>query len=142
RSAFELRAGQSVAFVLEQIDPGVEPTPIDSATVATWFKETVNFWRRWIGQSTYRGRWRDEVNRSALVLKLLQSRHSGSIVAAPTFGLPEMIGGERNWDYRYTWVRDASFSLYGLLRLGMTEETKAFIEWLIRRVADTPEPGR
>ncbi len=86
------------------------------------FKETVNFWRRWIARSTYRGRWREMVNRSALTLKLLTSRQHGSIVAAPTFGLPETIGGERNWDYRYTWIRDSSFTLYGLMRLGYTDE--------------------
>jgi GH15 family glucan-1,4-alpha-glucosidase len=141
-SEFTLAPGQSMAFVLEQLVLGVEPARVDTATVAAWFKDTVNFWRRWIGGSTYVGRWRDEVNRSALVLKLLQSRDWGSIVAAPTFGLPEMIGGERNWDYRYTWVRDASFTLYALIRLGLTSETKAFIDWLIQRVADTPERGR
>jgi GH15 family glucan-1,4-alpha-glucosidase len=137
-----LAPGQSMAFVLEQLVVGVEPARVNDATVASWFKDTVNFWRRWIGASTYAGRWRDEVNRSALVLKLLQSRQCGSIVAAPTFGLPEMIGGERNWDYRYTWVRDASFTLYALIRLGLTSETKAFIDWLIQRVADTPDRGR
>jgi GH15 family glucan-1,4-alpha-glucosidase len=141
-SDFTLAPGQSMAFVLEQLVLGVEPTRVDATTVAEWFKDTVNFWRRWIGASTYTGRWRDEVNRSALVLKLLQSREWGSIVAAPTFGLPETIGGERNWDYRYTWVRDASFTLYALIRLGLTGETKAFIDWLIQRVADTPERGR
>ena len=139
---FTLAPGESMAFVLEQLVVGVKPARVDGATVAAWFKDTVNFWRRWIGGSTYTGRWRDEVNRSALVLKLLQSRQSGSIVAAPTFGLPEMIGGERNWDYRYTWVRDASFTLYALIRLGLTSETKAFIDWLIQRVADTPDRAR
>ncbi len=141
-SELTLAPGQSMAFVLEQLVVGSKPARVDTPTVAAWFKATVNFWRRWIGGSTYAGRWRDEVNRSALVLKLLQSRHSGSIVAAPTFGLPEMIGGERNWDYRYTWVRDASFTLYALIRLGMTAETKAFIDWLIQRVGDAPEPGQ
>jgi GH15 family glucan-1,4-alpha-glucosidase len=140
-SNFTLAAGQSMAFVLEQLFVGVEPARVDPASVAEWFKDTVNFWRRWIGRSTYTGRWRDEVHRSALVLKLLQSRESGCIVAAPTFGLPEAIGGERNWDYRYTWIRDASFTLYGLIRLGLTGEAKAFIEWLVQRVADTPERG-
>ena len=138
---FKLRRGQHVAFVLEQTQPGAEPTRVSRAFVSRAFKETVNFWREWIGASTYRGRWRAEVNRSALVLKMLQSRHSGSIVAAPTFGLPERIGGERNWDYRYTWVRDASFTLYSLIRLGMTQETKAFIDWLSQRFADAPKPG-
>jgi hypothetical protein len=84
------------------------------------FKATVNFWRRWIDRNPYRGRWREQVNRSALTLKLLTSQEHGSIVAAPTFGLPENIGGVRNWDYRYTWIRDSSFTLYGLMRLGYT----------------------
>ena len=95
--------------------------------VSDWFKDTVNFWRDWIGRSTYHGRWREMVNRSALALKLLVSRHHGSLVAAPTFGLPEELGGERNWDYRYTWIRDASFTLYALIRLGYTEEAGAFM---------------
>jgi GH15 family glucan-1,4-alpha-glucosidase len=141
-SVVELGEGQSVAFVLEQLVDGTEPAHLGNRVVATWFKDTVNFWRRWIGRSTYKGRWRAEVNRSALVLKMLQWRHSGAIVAAPTFGLPEAIGGPRNWDYRYTWVRDAAFSLYALLRLGMTEETKAFVDWLVKHVGDTAEPGR
>ena len=141
-SELTLVPGQSMAFVLEQFFADVEPASIDLESVAEWFKDTVNFWRRWIGRSTYAGRWRDEVHRSALVLKLLQSREWGSIVAAPTFGLPETIGGERNWDYRYTWVRDASFTLYGLIRLGLTSEAKAFIDWLVRRVADSPERSR
>ena len=76
----------------------------------------MNFWREWMGRSTYTGRWRDAVNRSALALKLLTARWSGSIVAAATFGLPETIGGVRNWDYRYSWIRDASFTLYALTR--------------------------
>jgi GH15 family glucan-1,4-alpha-glucosidase len=139
---FTLAPGQSKAFVLEQLFVGVEPAHVDPTSVAEWFKDTVNFWRRWIGRSTYRGRWRDEVHRSALVLKLLQSREWGSIVAAPTFGLPEMIGGERNWDYRYTWVRDASFTLYGLIRVGLTGEAKAFIDWLVQRVADSSDRSR
>ena len=102
--------------------------------VSDAFKETMNFWRGWIRQSTYQGRWREMVNRSALTLKLLTSQTYGSIVAAPTFGLPEEIGGERNWDYRFTWIRDASFTLYALMRLGYTEEAAAFMRW-IERVA-------
>src|SRR5207245_3834824 len=95
------------------------------------FKQTVNFWRRWIARSSYGGRWREMVHRSALTLKLLTSREHGSIVAAPTFGLPETIGGGRNWDYRYTWIRDSAFTLYGLLRLGHTQAAGAFMDWLM-----------
>jgi len=105
---FTLGADQSAWFVLEVVtaeaSPGERP---DYPTEA--FKETVNFWRAWIGRSTYKNRWREMVNRSALVLKLLTSRQHGSIVAAPTFGLPENIGGVRNWDYRYCWLRDAYY---------------------------------
>ncbi|MGB6410770.1 MAG: glycoside hydrolase family 15 protein, partial [Candidatus Deferrimicrobiaceae bacterium] len=105
------------------------------------FKETLNFWRQWVARSTYRGRWRETVNRSALTLKMLTSRSNGSIVAAPTFGLPEEIGGERNWDYRYTWIRDASFTLYGLIRLGYTAEAAAFMRWIEGRAGELNPDG-
>ncbi|HEU4524640.1 MAG TPA: trehalase-like domain-containing protein, partial [Gemmatimonadales bacterium] len=103
-----LAAGQTATFILEQVTGNAEyPTDLDGY-VSESFKATMNFWREWIGRSTYTGRWRDEVHRSALTLKLLNARWSGSIVAAATFGLPETIGGVRNWDYRYSWIRDAS----------------------------------
>ncbi|MBA3344467.1 MAG: glycoside hydrolase family 15 protein [Gemmatimonadales bacterium] len=128
-----LPAGATATFILEQITADTSyPTDLDRY-VADSFKDTMNFWRGWVGLSTYSGRWRDEVHRSALALKLLHCRWSGSLVAAATFGLPETIGGERNWDYRYTWIRDSAFTMYALTRLGMTAETKAFIEWLARR---------
>jgi GH15 family glucan-1,4-alpha-glucosidase len=103
--------------------------------------QTIAFWRSWIGRSTYKGRWRETVNRSALVLKLLTSARHGSIVAAPTFGLPEEVGGERNWDYRYTWIRDGSFTLYGLMRLGFTDEAAAFMRWVEARCAEPSADG-
>ncbi len=92
----------------------------------------------WIGRSSYRGRWREMVNRSALTLKLLVSQPYGSLVAAPTFGLPEQVGGERNWDYRYTWVRDAAFTLFALNRLGYTDEAAAFMRWVEERCGELP----
>jgi len=125
---FVLRAGERVFFILD----GHEDSPhgIDPDREGALFKETLNFWQTWVAQSTYRGRWREVVDRSALVLKLLTSERYGSIVAAPTFGLPESMGGERNWDYRYTWIRDASFTLYALIRLGFVNESKAFNRFL------------
>jgi GH15 family glucan-1,4-alpha-glucosidase len=101
----------------------------------------MNFWHRWVSHSTYRGRWREMVNRSALLLKLLTSKPYGSMVAAPTFGLPEEIGGERNWDYRYTWIRDASFTLYSLMRLDYTEEAAAFMQWIEQRCYELNPDG-
>src|SRR2546428_8965107 len=131
---FTLGADQAAWFVLEVVLPQ-QPSPSaqpDYESAA--FKQTVNFWRRWVARSSYDGRWREMVNRSALTLKLLTSRQHGSIVAAPTFGLPETVGGERNWDYRYTWIRDSSFTLYGLMRLGYTQEAAAFMRWMMARV--------
>jgi len=138
---FTLHAGETAAFVLEQAEPGRESPSASPAYVVDVFKDTVNFWRTWIGQSRYQGRWRETVNRSALVLKLLVSNEHGSLVAAPTFGLPEELGGERNWDYRYTWVRDASFTLYALIRLGYTTEAGAFMRWIEDRCNDLGPGG-
>ncbi len=107
---FTLGADISAWFVLEMV-LAQEPSPSEQPDYQSdAFKQTVNFWRRWVARSTYGGRWREMVNRSALTLKLLTSRQHGSIIAAPTFGLPETIGGGRNWDYRYTWIRDSSFT--------------------------------
>jgi GH15 family glucan-1,4-alpha-glucosidase len=136
---FTLRADEHAAFVLEWAQPGEESPILMPDYVSSCFKNTSNFWRRWIGRSTYQGRWREMVNRAALTLKLLVSQPYGSLVAAPTFGLPEKVGGERNWDYRYIWVRDASFTLYALIRLGYTEEAGAFMRWIEARCRE-PEP--
>jgi GH15 family glucan-1,4-alpha-glucosidase len=136
---FTLRAGQTAAFVLENA-AGESPSS-GADYVAESFKDTMNFWRRWNRRSSYMGRWRETVQRSAMTLKLLTSRPHGSIVASPTFGLPETLGGERNWDYRFTWVRDASFTLYALIRLGYTEEAGAFMRWIEDRCADLGADG-
>jgi pentatricopeptide repeat protein len=128
-----LRAGEMRGMVLEI----GEPRPVRLVQVAeAWqlFNETVRFWRSWLGQSTYEGRWRETLQRSAITLKLMTYAPSGGLVAAPTAALPEQIGGERNWDYRYTWVRDASFSVYALLGLGFTEEAAGLGRWLAERV--------
>jgi GH15 family glucan-1,4-alpha-glucosidase len=138
---FTLRSDQSAAFVLEDAREGACSRSAAPHYVAEAFKETMNFWQNWVGRSQYRGRWREMVNRSALTLKLLTSQEHGSLVAAATFGLPEEIGGVRNWDYRYTWIRDASFTLYSLMRLGYTDEAAAFIRWIEARCGEL-EPGR
>jgi len=137
---FTLRSGGCAAFILEDArDRGESPSSgPDYASES--FKQTMNFWQNWIHKSQYRGRWREMVNRSALTLKLLTSEQYGSIVAAPTFGLPEEIGGVRNWDYRYTWIRDASFTLYALMRLGYQGEATAFGRWIEERCCQL-KPG-
>ena len=130
---FILKAGETATFVMEEVVSG-SSTPFSNPEYAgEAFRETVNYWRSWIGKSNYRGRWQEMVNRSALVLKLLTSQTYGSIVAAPTFGLPEAIGGERNWDYRYSWIRDSAFTLYALIRLGYTGEAEAYMRWIEAR---------
>jgi GH15 family glucan-1,4-alpha-glucosidase len=128
-----LTAGQMRGLELETDTAG----PVRQVRVAeVWrhFDETVDFWESWLAQSTYSGRWREELNRSAITLKLMTYAPSGGLVAAPTAGLPEQIGGERNWDYRYTWVRDASFSVYSLLGMGFKDEAAALGRWLRDRV--------
>ena len=128
---FTLAPGDSESFVLET---GSEmPSPAPSDDMRGELEDTVEFWRRWLAQTRYRGRWRETVHRSALVLKLLTFQQSGAMVAAPTTSLPEQIGGGRNWDYRYTWIRDTAFSLYALLRLGFTDEAAGFMDWLTDR---------
>lgn len=138
-SEFTLRAGDRVTFVLGGVrPPGEQP---EMEFVEQRFHETARFWKSWIAKSKYKGRWREMVNRSALMLKLLISREHGSLIAAATFSLPEEIGGVRNWDYRFTWLRDAAFTLYALVRLGFVEETEAFFEWLKGRLSDDAERG-
>jgi GH15 family glucan-1,4-alpha-glucosidase len=134
RARVELRAGEAATFVLDSIGPGQTPAPCTEEDVAAEFDATAAFWRGWLRRSTYTGRWREMVHRSALTLKLLTYAPTGAIVAAPTTSLPEVLGGTRNWDYRYTWMRDAAFCLYALLRLGFTEEAGAFMAWLQDRV--------
>jgi GH15 family glucan-1,4-alpha-glucosidase len=129
-----LSAGESLVFVIHLLGPDDDgPAMLDSENEARVRDLTIAFWRRWLSKCTYRGRWREEVRRSALVLKLLTFEPTGAIVAAPTTSLPEQIGGVRNWDYRYTWIRDAAFTLYGLLRVGFTEEVRDFIGWIQNR---------
>jgi GH15 family glucan-1,4-alpha-glucosidase len=138
---FVLKAGESMSFVLEEAQPGLATTCPSAHAIAEAFKATINYWRGWTGRSTYAGRWRETVSRSALTLKLLISRADGAMVASPTFGLPEDIGGVRNWDYRFCWIRDASFLLYAMMRLGHTEEAEAFMRWIEARCGELAPDG-
>jgi GH15 family glucan-1,4-alpha-glucosidase len=128
---FTLREGEKVMFVLSCLGPEDRPGRCpDVVEAEELFRDTVAYWRHWLSKCTYTGRWREMVHRSAMTLKLLSFEPTGAIVASPTCSLPEAIGGSRNWDYRYTWIRDAAFTLYGLLRIGFTEEATRFWEWL------------
>jgi GH15 family glucan-1,4-alpha-glucosidase len=141
-ATFSLDEGDAVAFVMEfDRGSGAGVIPIDVDDALRCFDATVAFWRDWLAQGTYRGRWREMVLRSALTLKLLTHRPTGAVLAAPTAALPERIGGERNWDYRYVWSRDAAFSAYALLRLGYREEAHAFVGWLTNRLRDADGSG-
>ncbi|MFI7060805.1 glycoside hydrolase family 15 protein [Kribbella sp. NPDC050124] len=129
----EMTAGQTRGIVLESAADG-PPREIRVAEFTAMFDDAVNFWRDWLSTSTYTGRWREMLQRSAITLKLMTYAPTGALIAAPTAGLPEQVGGERNWDYRYTWVRDASFSVYALLGMGFTQEAAEFCAWLRDRV--------
>ncbi|GAA4684779.1 glycoside hydrolase family 15 protein [Nocardioides nanhaiensis] len=133
----ELEPGEEVLFVLHVLGEGEDPETEDCQDTTRLFEQTAAFWRGWLSHSTYKGRWREMVQRSAITLKMLTHEPSGAIVAAPTTSLPEEIGGGRNWDYRYVWIRDAAFSLYALLRLGFLDEAKAFMHWLSERLEAT-----
>ncbi|RLV49770.1 glycoside hydrolase family 15 protein [Nocardioides mangrovicus] len=135
----DLAAGETALFVLEVLDPDEEMRGCDDADVDRLFDATALFWRQWLSQSGYKGRWRERVNRSALTLKLMCHEPTGGVIAAPTTSLPEHIGGSRNWDYRYVWIRDAAFTIYALLRLGFTDEADSFVRWLSERLGDHGE---
>jgi GH15 family glucan-1,4-alpha-glucosidase len=130
---FRLSAGEMRGVVLETGTAG-PVRPVRVAEAWRLFDDTVDFWEAWLARSTYRGRWRETLNRSAITLKLMTYAPTGALIAAPTAALPEQIGGERNWDYRYTWVRDASFSVYSLLGMGFTDEAFALGRWLRDRI--------
>ncbi len=134
-----LYEGETAGMVLESM--GGPPRRISPAELARLTDDTSEFWRNWLHRSTYRGRWREMVHRSAMTLKLMTYAPTGALVAAPTAGLPELTGGERNWDYRYTWIRDASFSVYALLGLGYAGEAAAFGGWVRDRVIEHAGDG-
>lgn len=141
-ATFVLQEGEEAIFVLSPLKAGEaccrSPSNTDLQGV---FEHTVNYWQRWLSKCTYTGRWREMVYRSALTLKLMTFEPTGAIIAAPTCSLPESIGGQRNWDYRYTWIRDAAFTLYGLLRIGFTEEAHAFMQWMDARAGEVETDG-
>lgn len=136
-ASFELHAGQVLDIVLDEDGDDLPDQQGRDALVA----DVVRRWQAWAARSTYKGRWRGAVTRSALVLKMMTSYRHGSIVAAATFGLPEVPGGSRNWDYRATWIRDASFTVYALIRLGYTDEAKAFTRWTSELASCGPADG-
>jgi GH15 family glucan-1,4-alpha-glucosidase len=142
-ASFVLNAGEKATITFGAVSESEKclAAVLDPAKVEERFHETWRFWRAWISRSNYTGRWREMVDRSALVLKLLCSAEHGSVVAAATFGLPEKAGGVRNWDYRYTWLRDSAFSMYAFMRLGFVEEARAFSEWIRRRMRNDTEHG-
>jgi GH15 family glucan-1,4-alpha-glucosidase len=136
-AAFTLGESQSATFVLRMIGPNSNTDRCPGTDEGEeWFRETVDYWQRWVSRCTYRGRWREVILRSVLALKLLSYEPTGAIVAAPTTSLPEGVGGVRNWDYRYTWIRDAALTVYAFLRVGFTEEAARFRDWLSARSKD------
>ena len=139
---FAIQEGHEESFSLQESEDVHEYcTALSRERADALFRQTVAYWREWLSQCTYRGRWREMVQRSALTLKLLTFEPTGAIVAAPTCNLPEGIGGTRNWDYRYTWIRDAAFTLYGLLRIGFTKEAEKFMHWLEARCHELNPDG-
>jgi GH15 family glucan-1,4-alpha-glucosidase len=136
----ELREGQIGGVVLES-NSGPPQRMVSPEEAQGLADDTQRFWGDWLRRSTYTGRWREMVSRSAMTLKLMTYAPTGALVAAPTAGLPEQVGGERNWDYRYTWIRDASFSIYALLGLGYLEEAAMFLQWLRDRTTEQVGDG-
>jgi GH15 family glucan-1,4-alpha-glucosidase len=131
---FELKEGESAAFVLHRLDEREEPREAPGRSECQELLQgTLEYWRRWISKSTYSGRWREIVNRSALALKLMIYDPTGALVAAPTMALPQTMEGAYNWDYRYTWLRDAAFAMFVLIRIGFRDEAHKFMDWLQER---------
>lgn len=140
---FTLKTSETAIFMLKYVtdDGDVAAEALKDFAEKSLY-DTIDYWKRWVSKSGYKGRWMEMVHRSALVLKMLISQKHGSIIAAPTFALPEEIGGERNWDYRYTWIRDSSFTIYALLKLGYRKEAREFIKWVEQQCNDIGNAGR
>ena len=139
---FTLGPTQTADFLLEHVERESAKERDFKEFVTTSLYDTLNYWKEWVAHSSYKGRWSDMVNRSALVLKLLTSYNYGSIIAAPTYSLPESIGASRNFDYRFTWIRDASFSMYALIKLGYTKEAGSFMHWVEKLCQDIKGQNR
>jgi GH15 family glucan-1,4-alpha-glucosidase len=136
RAEFTVREGDVVPFTLTWFSSYHDPPKVPDAKRVV--ARTTKFWQDWTRQTDYEGSWRDQVLRSAITLKALTFAPSGGIVAAPTTSLPEWPGGVRNWDYRYCWLRDATFTLYSLMNAGYVHEASAWRDWLLRTVAGDP----
>ena len=140
KATFSVAEGERVPFVLTWHPSNLPPPkPVDAEQALA---DTYVFWHEWLNQSTYDGQWRDAVLRSLITLKALTYQPTGGIAAAATTSLPEVLGGERNWDYRYCWLRDATMTLNALIDTGFTEEAKAWRSWLLRSVAGDPHQLR
>ena len=141
-ASLTLHTAQSAYFLLASAsNHDVVPRPLSDQAYRETFLETAHYWQNWLSHCTYQGRWREMVQRSALVLKLLTYAPTGAMVAAATTSLPESIGAALNWDYRYTWLRDAAFTIYSLLTLGFTQEAEAFMGWLEARCREASQTG-
>ncbi|EGC35375.1 hypothetical protein DICPUDRAFT_33519 [Dictyostelium purpureum] len=151
-SSFLIKENDIVVFIMKETFDSIEiipkhlyRLPEDTEKLENEaFISTIFYWQKWLEKCTYKGRWREIVERSALALKLMTFEPTGAIIASPTCSLPEGIGGQRNWDYRYCWLRDCSFSVYGLIRIGFTEEAHNFMRFLEQRCADAvyDDPNR
>ena len=142
RAEFTIREGESATFVLQEMENEHScENCLSDAEIEQAFRSTIQYWRGWLSQCAYTGRWREIVHRSALALKLLTFEPTGAIVAAPTCSLPEGVGGVRNWDYRYSWIRDSAFTIYAFMRLGFTQEAARYMDFLSHLCLETSADG-
>lgn len=139
---FRLQESHTVSFILsERRGEQWEPSRVSERSIDHMEQATASYWRQWLSKCTYQGRWRELVHRSALLLQLLSYAPSGAIIAAPTCSLPEWIGGDRNWDYRYNWIRDAGYTIYALERIGLFDEAGYFMNWIEDRIGEVTSGG-
>ncbi|KAI5861867.1 glycoside hydrolase family 15 protein [Durotheca rogersii] len=140
-ASFVLREGQAISFVIREDIPNHVTENITSSILDSQQHDTQTYWLNWLSKSSYKGAWREVIMRSLMILKMLTYEPTGAIVAAPTFSIPEAIGGVRNWDYRFSWVRDSSFTIYILLRMGFTDEADAYMEFISDQVRKATQAG-